>query len=173
MAALGAALILLAVAGPFVATVSRHLRLYGAGTTLFGGTPRTEMHATRLHLAAAGREMAEQLPPDARILLVGEGRMALLPRPTLASSAYDRPDIARLVSGARTLDELNGRLAEFSHVVVNYTEMQRFRDSYGFAERFDPDGWRLFESWLVEGLEPLARHGNVVVYRIGGTEPAS
>ncbi len=166
MRALAPLLLLLAVAGPFAGAVGRHLSLYDM--TLFGGPSRGELHATRLHLAAAGRAMARELPADARVLLVGEGRVALLPRPALASSAYDRSDIARLIDGASSVDEVNRRLAGFTHVVVNYRELSRFREHYGFAERFAPGDWTLFRNWLAEGLEPVGRYGNVVVYRVPG-----
>jgi hypothetical protein len=124
------------------------------------------MHVTRLHLAAAGRSMASGLPPAARILLVGEGRVGLMPRPAWASSAYDEPDIARFVEGATSVAELNRKLSSFTHVVVNFRELERFQRHYGFAERFEPEGWELFRRWLAEGLVPVSRHGNVVVFSL-------
>jgi hypothetical protein len=167
-----AALVLLAVAGPFLDTAARHLELYGKGTPLFPGEPRAEMLTSRIHLAAAGRAMAEQLPPDARVLLVAEGRVGLLPRAALASSAYDMPDIARIARGAASVDELNRRLGEFGYVVVNFRELERFRETYGFGGRFEPATWSVFESWLRDGLDPLGRYGNVVVYRVRREVPA-
>jgi len=164
-------LLLLAVAGPFIQGVNRHLQAYGEGTTFIGDTPARDMQVSRIHLAAAGREMAKVLPPEARILLVAEGRVGLLPRPALASSAYDHPDIARYAAGARSVEELNGRLTEFTHVVVNFRELARFEKSFGFVERFNPGEWELFRLWLAEGLEPQGRFGNVVVYRIPRNEP--
>ena len=133
---------------------------------MFGGTPRRDVQVSRLHLAAAGRAMAARLPPDARILLVAEGRVGCLPRPALASSAYDHPDIARYLSGATNLDEINRRLASFTHVVVNHRELRRFEERFGFRDRFGAGEWELFGRGLREGLEPLARFGTVVVYRI-------
>ena len=159
-------ILLLALAGPFAGAIQRHARVYGAGSSLFGEIDREEIHVNRLHLAAAGREMAETLPLDARILLIGEGRIGLLPRPALASSAYDRPDIARFIVGSRSVGELNRRLEDFTHVVVNFRELERFRTSYGFADHFGSEEWELFQSWLAEGLELESRHGSVAVYRI-------
>lgn len=161
-----ATLVLLAVAGPFVDTAARHLELYGEGTTLFPGTPREEMLTSRIDLAAAGKAMAGRLPLDARVLLVAEARVGLLPRATLASSAYDTPDIARIARGASSVGELNRRLERFGYAVVNLRELARFRETYRFESRFDPATWRVFESWLRDGLEPVARYGSVVVYRI-------
>ena len=127
----------------------------------------------RVHLAAAGRAMASSLPSDARILLVADGRIGLLPRPALASSAYDRPDMARFLERADSTAELKSKLAGFTHVVVNYREMDRFRRNYGFAERFRTGDWQRFQRWLREDLEPLEQIGNVVIYRIPQQEEGS
>ena len=159
------AALVLAVAGPSVELVRRHLKQYAA-EAMFGGTPRADMHVTRLNLAAAARAMVDDLPDDARILLVGEGRIGLLPRPALASSAYDTSDLARLTREVDSVDELNGRLKDFSHVVVNFRELERFRKDYGYSDRFRPRDWELFQGWLAGGLETVGEFGNVVVYRI-------
>ncbi|HKQ60762.1 MAG TPA: hypothetical protein VJS92_05705, partial [Candidatus Polarisedimenticolaceae bacterium] len=109
------------------------------------------------------------LPRDARILLVAEGRIGLLPRAALASSAYDRPDIARFAAGAASVDELNRRLHGFTHVVVNYRELERFEKSYDFAQSFGPGEWELFRAWLERGLEPVASYGSVALLRVPGS----
>ncbi len=160
-----------ACAGPLVDGVRRHLRYYGAQTTLFGGTARRDIQADRIHLAALGREAAHRLPPDARILLVGDARFGLLPRPTLASSAYDRPDIARFVAGATSVSEINARLGEFTHVVVSFRELERFEKEYHFDEWFGPGELDLFRRWLAEGLVPVARHGAVALYELPRVPP--
>jgi hypothetical protein len=170
--ALGLCLALaLACAGPLVDGVRRHLRYYGEQTTFFGGTPRRDVQTERIHLAALGREAATRLPRGARILLVGEARFGLLPRPTLASSAYDRPDIARFLAGATSVDEVNLRLREFTHVVVNFRELERFKREYRFDEWFGPGELELFRRWLDEGLVPVARHGTVALYELP-TDPS-
>ena len=166
-AALGLSLALvLSAAGPLIEGVRRHLRYYGEQTTLLGGTPRRDLQSNRIHLAELGREAATRLPLDARILLVGDGRFGLLPRPTLASSAYDRPDIARFVAGAKSVAEINDRLREFTHVVVSFRELERFEREYRFAEWFGPGEHELFRRWLAEGLVPVARRGTVALYEV-------
>jgi hypothetical protein len=156
--------LLLAVAGSFLGGIENHLAFYGKQTTFLDRTPRGEMLASRLNLAAA--VAAERLPEDARILLVAEGRLGLLPRPTLASSAYDTPDIVRFMEGVGTVDELNARLSGFTHVVVNYRELERYLDGYDFMAHFSPEEWALFERWLESGLEGATRYGSVAVYRV-------
>jgi len=166
-AALGLSLALVvSAAGPLIEGVRRHVGYYGEQTTLFGGTPRRDLQSNRIHLAALGREAATRLPPDARILLVGDGRFGLLPRPTLASSAYDRPDIARFVAGARSVAEINDRLRPFTHVVVSFRELERFEQEYRFADWFGPGEYDLFRRWLAEGLVPVARRGTVALYEV-------
>jgi hypothetical protein len=161
-----AGLLLLLVAGSAVGGIQRHMQAYGPGTRLFGEEVRADMQVHRIHLAAAGRAMAHSLPPDARILLVADGRIGLLPRPALASSAYDRPDMARFLERAGSSAELDAMLAGFTHVVVNHREMERFRRNYRFAERFGPGDWQRFERWLREDLEPQQQMGAVVIYRV-------
>jgi len=168
-----AGLLLLLVAGSALGGIRRHVEAYGTGTRLFGEEMRADMLTQRVHLAAAGRAMAHNLPPDARILLVADGRIGLLPRPALASSAYDRPDMARFLERAHSTAELNSMLAGFTHVVVNYREMERFRRNYRFAERFGPGDWQRFERWLREDLEPQQQVGSVVIYRIPQQEEGS
>jgi hypothetical protein len=168
-----AGLLLLVVAGSSLGGIRRHLEAYGPGTRLFGDEMRADMLTQRVHLAAAGRVMASSLPPDARILLVADGRIGLLPRPALASSAYDRPDMARFLERADSTAELNSMLAGFTHVVVNYREMERFRRNYRFAERFAPGDWQRFERWLREDLELQQQVGNVAIYRIPQQEGGS
>jgi len=153
-------------AGPIVDGTRRHLHYHGDETTLFGGVSRADIQANRIHLAELGREAATRLPRDARILLVGDGRIGLLPRPTLASSAYDRPDIARFIAGARSVDEINERLRAFSHVVVSFRELERFEREYRFTEWFGPGEHALFQRWIAEGLRPVARRGTVALYEI-------
>jgi hypothetical protein len=162
-------LLVLATAGPLGQGITRHVHYYGNATSFLDATPRHDMQVTRLHLAAAGRALAETLPRDARILLVAEGRIGLLPRPALASSAYDRPDIARFVAGARTVAEINRRLDGFTHVVVNDQELARFERKFGFGQRFGAGELDLFRSWLESGLEPVARYGTVRVFRVPAT----
>ena len=65
-----------------------------------------------------------------------------------------------------SVTELNRRLEEYTHVVVNFRELQRFEEKFDFAERFGPGEWELFRRWLATGLEPIDRFGNVTLYRI-------
>ena len=74
---------------------------------------------------------------------------------------------------ADTAAELNSVLAGFTHVVVNYREMERFRRNYRFAERFGPGDWQSFQRWLREDLEPQQQVGSVVIYRIPRQEGGS
>jgi GNAT superfamily N-acetyltransferase len=164
------ALVWLLAATSVLTGIQRHVRAYGAGTTFLTAERRADMLARRVHLAAAGRRMAELLPREARVLLVADGRIGLLPRAAVASSAYDRPDMARLLAAAKSDAELQALLAGFTHVVVNYRELERFRRSYRFEEHFRPGDWPRFERWLREDLEPLEQVGQVVIYRLRHTK---
>ena len=101
-----------------------------------------------------------------------------MPRPAVASAAPDQPEIARRIRGARTVGELNRRLEEFTHVVVNFRELARFRETFGHDAWFEPDELALLDQWLA-GLPPVGRWGTVVAFELprgaatasGGTSP--
>lgn len=161
-----AALVLaLVCAGPLVTAVQRHAGHY---ERQLGGTDalRARIAIENLPLASASAWMARELPADARILLIGDGCYGHLPRPASASSAYDRPDIARAVATARTVGDVSDALAGYTHVVINYGELDRFRRQYEFDRWFTPDSWALVGRWVNESLEPIHRNEFVTVFRV-------
>lgn len=129
--------------------------------------PRSEMLA-EFGAWRAGRDLDGLLPEDAGLLVVGEGRIALLPRPVLASSAYDRPVVAPLLEGAPSLADMTARArgAGVTHVVVNHSELARWIAGYRWEERLPEGGLERLRDWTRAELLPVGRWGPVDVWAL-------
>lgn len=78
-----------------------------------------------------------KLSPGAKLMLVYEARPYLFDRRTVYNTVWDKSELLRLAHGARTADEIEGRLknAGITHVLVNRGELRRFIEQYaGRAE---------------------------------------
>ena len=129
---------------------------------------RRDFLVQHLSLAVASREMAARLPAGARIMLIADARLALMPRPASASSFYDKPGVLRYVRGCRTPEDVDARLRAngVTHVVVDFRELSRRIADYGYLARFTPDEADLFGAWLAHGLTPVARWESVALYEV-------
>lgn len=135
--------------------------------------PRSEVLVTHVDLARAQREMAARLPASARLLVVGEARLALLPRPAELSSALDVPLVGELLEGCRTPPDVDAKLgSRATHVLVNYRELARFDGKYGMSRRLGATKAALLREWLGT-LDPVGRWGHVVLYESRGTDTGS
>lgn len=163
--ALAALVLVLLVADPFTRALERHqghLRRPLLGAEI----PREDILVERFPLARVSRHMVDALPDDARVLLIGDGCIAHIPRPATTSSAYDEPEIARIANASSDVNEINAALRDYTHVVINYGEMNRFREQYRFDDWFEGDAWALVGLWVQSGLEPLYEDRGTVLYRI-------
>jgi hypothetical protein len=160
-----AAILMLIVAPSLVHAVKDQAGRYGNPTRLPALIERSSVLETHINLAAAGSSMADVLDADARVLVVGDARLALLPRVAVLSTAVDRPVVARLLEQATTAAELRARLAlEFTHVVVNFRELQRWTTGYAFNERLGAERDRAKLDECFRSLIPIGRWGDVVLF---------
>ena len=98
------------------------------------GRESADAYLTRqLDHFAAARFVQERLPPDARLLLIGETRPYYFYREAMAPSAYDVHPLRRWVQESPSPEALAKRLAAegFTHVVLNIYELKRLHDNYG------------------------------------------
>ena len=162
---------MLAVSSQYLLAVRGHVDAYGHGEPRATDLPRAEVLVSRIHSAAILASLGD-LPAEARMLFVGEARIALARRPAIAGSAYDRPVVADLLDGATGPPEIDRRVRELgvTHVIVNHRELARWQRGYAFAERLPPGGIDLLGRWLSE-LEPLAQVGETVAYRVPAGPP--
>jgi hypothetical protein len=164
---LAAVLLVVAVTPTLLSAVDQQLARYGAGTGFFVSTPRAEMLSSRINLAAAGSAMALTLGHDARILVIGDARLALVPRRTVLSTAVDRPAVARFLSAASSPLELERLLSRnFTHVLVNSREMERWSRQYAFQERLNSGGAEMLQECLRSRLIPVGKWGDVQLYAV-------
>ena len=167
--ALAALLFAIAAAPPMLSAVRDQLARYGADTPFVGGIPSEQMLASRINLAAAGTAMSRTLSSDARILLIGDARLALVPRRTVLSTAIDRPAVTRFLSESSGAADLARRLAqEFTHVLVNHRELKRWSDQYAFQARLEPGGSELLQECLRSNLISAGSWGDVQLYEVPG-----
>ena len=144
--------------------VLRHVSGYGGGLGILL-QDRDEILPERIFLARAEHDLAEHLPEDARVLVVAEGRLALLPRRATVSSGYD-PSWPSLVlqegdEGRTVARDFEG----FTHVLLNLKELERFGATYAYREHFAGQSDEAFFAWL-GSLEPVARWGSIILSEI-------
>jgi hypothetical protein len=164
---LAAVTLVVCVAG-VTAGVSRHAQLYGWTPEQLRSADRATVLADRLDVARAARELAASLPAGARLLMIGEARLAVMPRPCVASTAIDAPAVATYLDGAASPEEVNERLlAEgITHVLLNARELERWSGKYRFGERLGADGRTMLLRWLAEGLQATGRWGTVSLHAV-------
>jgi hypothetical protein len=109
------------------------------------GAETPDVYLTRRVSYYAAARFIDTLPPDARILMVGEGRGFYMPRPYVASTPFDPPALDRLADrapgGEPDLVALLRREG-FTHLLVSGPELRRTRDltADGLMQRYFPSG---------------------------------
>lgn len=138
----------------------RHLHAWGEGSTWALVLERERVLPSRIDLARMEPHVAS-LPHDAKVLVVGEARLALIPREAIISTAIDAFALSDLLA-SEAHPERSRELAALgvTHVIVNERELERFASGYGFFERIGPEGSARLRSWL-GGLPEAAREGRV------------
>ena len=106
------------------------------------------------------------LPPDARLLVLGEAKTAYLRRDHLAGTALDRPHLPALLGAARDAAGMAQALrrAGVTHVLINTRELERTAAEYPLSSP-PPALLRAFLVFLEERGELLLRGNGVLLYR--------
>lgn len=115
----------------------------------------------------AVRFINDRLPPEARVLVIGEARVARLRRDHLHGSPYDPAPLGDLVGADRTVDGLASGLsrAGFTHLLVNNRELARVERDYPLAA-MDPALKAALSSFLNERCRLLAKGANVHLFAL-------
>ena len=94
----------------------------------------------------------ERLPPDAKILLVGQAAVFHVEHPILYNTVFN-PEIIETLASGRSPSEFQVVLHErgITHVYVDWREIRRHRDpaGYGFTDFVTP---ARFEAWVAAGV---------------------
>jgi len=115
----------------------------------------------------------ENLPRDARLLLVCEPRGFLLPRPFETSSQHDRPALAGLLESESSTEAVARELRRqgFTHLLVNVSEMRRLGGAYPVLPWTSVAGQRRFVELTRSFGKPVILEEEVVVFSLDGSDP--
>lgn len=113
--------------------LDQHVAVFSSLEVALGRESADAYLARQLDHFAAARFVQDRLPPDARLLFIGETRPYYFHREAMAPSAYDRHTLRRWVQESPSPEALAKRLAAegFTHVVLNIYEFKRLHDNYG------------------------------------------
>jgi 4-amino-4-deoxy-L-arabinose transferase-like glycosyltransferase len=109
--------------------------------------------------------MNENLPSNAKVLYVGEGRVYYAKQPVLWSTAFDQHPLTAMSNEAKTTEELLSELRAkgISHVYMNFAELDRLRRGYDYM--LDAN-WSLIQNTLQHHATEVHRTGRGVVYEL-------
>ncbi|HNQ24610.1 MAG TPA: hypothetical protein PKK06_16120 [Phycisphaerae bacterium] len=149
-------------------------RLYAREGT--GGAPASLMYEGRLSGTEYFKTINTDVPADARVLLVGEARAFYFRRPVDYFVVFNRQPFAEAVRAARAGTEVLDWLRRegYTHVLVNWWEIQRLQRTYGFPPEIDETllrsleilGLRLMEEYTL----PLGATPYATLYEVPGSE---
>jgi len=166
-ARVGSSLALVTAAALGLAVSLRELGRWG-GPQLFGGTGVAErefVFANPFPAFAAARV----LPPEAKVLFVGEARGYGFPRRFVAPSYLDLHPLASLLA-AGSDGEVREKLrqAGFTHLLVNWAELRRLTQGYPCAPWPQPHGESRFLAFVGSLGPPRIAMAPVAVYELAG-----
>ncbi len=92
-----------------------------------------------------------ELPPDASILLVGDAKAFYFQRDVDYCVVFNRNPFVEAIRSAQTGRDIINWLRDqgYTHVLVNWSEVNRLSATYGFAPQITPG---LFDDLEREGL---------------------
>jgi 4-amino-4-deoxy-L-arabinose transferase-like glycosyltransferase len=123
----------------------------------------------RTHLRAypAIEFINRTLPRDARVLVVGEEKVAYLRRDYIYNTVYDTPVLKEILAAGPLLEHLPSAFGArgVTHLLVNYVEGDRLRRNYGtFAPVLDRTD--AFVGFLEHSCNKLFAERGVAVYEL-------
>jgi hypothetical protein len=112
-----------------------------------------------------------ELPPGAKVLLVGQAAVFHLYHPIVYNTVFDHEIIETLTRG-RTPEQIRRSLAELgvTHVYVDWFEIERYRSpgNYGFTSYVTPELFtELVASGVLQGPEALGERQQLYTVRKG------
>jgi hypothetical protein len=98
----------------------------------------------------------DHLPPDARLLIVGDSRGVYYRRPFFAQSVFDEPFLANAARQSRDAEGILKRLRQLgvNYLVLNVPEGLRVSKEYHQYE-LQPEEWKRFDRFFRSGLTPV------------------
>jgi hypothetical protein len=136
-----AALLLLAGFWGTARFIEQHTAAFDSYNVALGKERLDDFLARQLDHYGAARFVRENLPPDARLLFIGEARAYYFSRTAVAPYPYDAHPLRRWIQESASEEALVARLVAegITHVVLNVHEFRRVHDRYGVLA-FTGDG---------------------------------
>jgi hypothetical protein len=168
----GFALVLLLAAGVGGAWqfIKQHTAVFSSVNVALGREKGDAYLARVLDQWPAARFVRETLPPDARLLFIGETRPYYFSRNAVAPYPIDAHPLSRWVHEATSAGSLVRRLTAegITHVVLNVHEFRRVHEKYGvlaFSGEAAPEDERRFRE-LPKALRLLYAANGVYVFEV-------
>jgi hypothetical protein len=110
---------------------------------------------------------AQVIPPDKRLLIVGDARSLYYSNPVVANSAFDAQLLFGIARTEKDADGIRKRLREngIDHIVVSGTEGLRITHQNSFME-LDPESSQRLGAFLDKWTSLLFRDGDSGIYRL-------
>ena len=114
--------------------------------------------------------MNDNLPATAKVLYVGEARVALARHAVVWATAFDQHPLLEMFRRAKTSAELAGlmRARGITHLYINRAELQRLNRNYGYLRNAN---WLLFQALVDEQATAIHVSDQGVVYELIGGVP--
>ena len=168
----GFALVLLLAAGVGGAWqfINQHTAVFSSVNVALGREKGDAYLARVLDHWPAARFVRETLPPDARLLFIGETRPYYFSRNAVAPHPIDAHPLSRWVHEETSAESLIRRLTAegITHVVLNVHEFRRVREKYGvlaFSDDAAPEDERRLRE-LPKALRLLYAANGVYVFEV-------
>lgn len=150
-----------------VLSIGYHWIFIGSGQAGFQQWLAPYAAAKRITASAAPgiQLLNESLPPEAKPLLIGEAQIFELKQRPVFNTVFDDSIFQQIVSADRTLPDADQPTADptticqrlneqgVTHVFVNWSEVLRYRETYGYTDFVTPA--RMFELVAAGVLKPV------------------
>jgi len=119
-----------------------------------GGAPASLIYEGTLPGSEYYATINQELPPNARVLLVGDARAFYFQRPVNYWVVFMRSPFVKVVESALQPNDIMQWLCDqgYTHVLVHWHEVARLRRTYGFSPKITPD---LFDRLASAGLSRI------------------
>jgi hypothetical protein len=112
-----------------------------------------------------------ELPPDARILLVGQAAVFHVQHPIVYNTVFDDENLEVLTAG-KTAEEIEKAFADrgITHVYVDWFEIERYRSpgNYGFTDFVTPEQLeKLVKAGILEAPQAVGQRQDLYTVRRG------
>jgi len=109
--------------------------------------------------------MNENLPPEARVLYVGEARVYYARNPVVWATAFDQHPLSEMsrtaASGDRLAEALRAR--GVSYIYINNSELSRLSKNYGYLQDVN---WPALKDALADHATLVHQSGHNLVYKL-------